>query len=173
MSGTASHTKICLNNKGMKRVNSYGNGDHYVHIKIAVPKKLTKEQKALMQVSSPCPNATTPDASLPAFSFVRNCSHSRHWYFRSYLCRHTQNWKVTHPARYLASHSKPTVSHLVGRRRRRRPRRRDVRPPKIFPKNSHKVPSTRSMNRTIKVAVAKRQKSDAKMKKCITLLAFA
>ncbi|XP_055311634.1 protein tumorous imaginal discs, mitochondrial-like isoform X3 [Sitodiplosis mosellana] len=47
--GTASHTKICLSNKGMKRVNSYGNGDHYVHIKIAIPKKLGNEQKALIQ----------------------------------------------------------------------------------------------------------------------------
>lgn len=56
MAGTASHTKINLTGKGMKRVNSYGNGDHYVHIKIAVPKKLTKEQKALMQVSLDAPN---------------------------------------------------------------------------------------------------------------------
>lgn len=50
--GTSSHTKICLSNKGMKRVNSYGNGDHYVHIKIAIPKSLTNEQRALIQVSS-------------------------------------------------------------------------------------------------------------------------
>lgn len=50
MPGTSSHTKVCLSNKGMKRVNSYGNGDHYVHIKIAIPKSLTKEQKALIQV---------------------------------------------------------------------------------------------------------------------------
>lgn len=35
----------------MKRVNSYGNGDHYVHIKIAIPKSLTNEQRALIQVS--------------------------------------------------------------------------------------------------------------------------
>lgn len=42
----------------MKRVNSYGNGDHYVHIKIAVPKKMTKEQKALMQVSFSLPQST-------------------------------------------------------------------------------------------------------------------
>lgn len=34
----------------MKRVNSYGNGDHYVHIKIVIPKKLTDKQKALIQV---------------------------------------------------------------------------------------------------------------------------
>lgn len=34
----------------MKRVNSYGHGDHYVHIKIITPKKLTTKQKALIQV---------------------------------------------------------------------------------------------------------------------------
>lgn len=33
----------------MKKVNSQGYGDHYVHIKIAVPKLLSKKQKALMQ----------------------------------------------------------------------------------------------------------------------------
>ncbi|CAD7078177.1 unnamed protein product [Hermetia illucens] len=47
--GTSSHTQICLSGKGLKRVNSYGQGDHYVHIKIAVPKKLSQKQKALMQ----------------------------------------------------------------------------------------------------------------------------
>lgn len=51
MPGTSSHTKICLSSKGMKRVNSYGNGDHYVHIKVMIPKNLTNEQKALIQVS--------------------------------------------------------------------------------------------------------------------------
>lgn len=48
--GTSSHTTICLNNKGMKRVNSYGNGHHYVHLKIKIPKTLTAKQKALLQV---------------------------------------------------------------------------------------------------------------------------
>lgn len=50
MPGTSSHSKICLTSKGMKRVSSYGNGDHYVHIKVAIPKNLTAEQKALIQV---------------------------------------------------------------------------------------------------------------------------
>jgi DnaJ family protein A protein 3 len=36
-SGTSSHTRIRLANKGMRRINSYGHGDHYVHIKIKVP----------------------------------------------------------------------------------------------------------------------------------------
>lgn len=34
----------------MKRVNNYGHGDHYVHIKIATPKNITEKQKALIQV---------------------------------------------------------------------------------------------------------------------------
>ncbi|KAM7290897.1 protein tumorous imaginal discs, mitochondrial, partial [Ixodes scapularis] len=35
--GTSSHTKIRLANKGVKRLNSSGYGDHYVHIKIRIP----------------------------------------------------------------------------------------------------------------------------------------
>ncbi|XP_067121060.1 protein tumorous imaginal discs, mitochondrial-like [Centruroides vittatus] len=35
--GTSSHTRIFLKGKGMKRVNSPGYGDHYVHIKVKVP----------------------------------------------------------------------------------------------------------------------------------------
>lgn len=35
--GSSSHTRIRLNNKGMRRFNSYGHGDHYVHLKIKVP----------------------------------------------------------------------------------------------------------------------------------------
>lgn len=47
--GTSSHTTICLNNKGLKRVNAYGSGHHYVHLKIKIPKTLTAKQKALIQ----------------------------------------------------------------------------------------------------------------------------
>ncbi|XP_043592772.1 protein tumorous imaginal discs, mitochondrial-like isoform X1 [Bombus pyrosoma] len=47
--GTSSHTKIRLNNKGMKKVNGTGHGDHYVQIKIVVPTKLTDKQLALLQ----------------------------------------------------------------------------------------------------------------------------
>lgn len=50
MSGTSSHHTVTMKGKGMKRVNSTGSGDHYVHIKIAIPKKLTEKQKALVQV---------------------------------------------------------------------------------------------------------------------------
>ncbi|KRF78434.1 protein tumorous imaginal discs, mitochondrial isoform X2 [Drosophila virilis] len=47
--GTSSHRKIALRGKGLKRVNAHGHGDHYVHIKIEVPKKLSQEQRALLE----------------------------------------------------------------------------------------------------------------------------
>lgn len=50
MPGTSSHTKICLNGKGMKRVNAHGQGNHYVDLKIQIPKTLSPDQKALLQV---------------------------------------------------------------------------------------------------------------------------
>lgn len=46
--GTSSHTSIRLPQKGIKRVDSFGRGDHYVHIKIRVPEKPTKRHKQLM-----------------------------------------------------------------------------------------------------------------------------
>uniref|UniRef100_W8CDC0 DnaJ homolog l(2)tid, mitochondrial n=2 Tax=Ceratitis capitata TaxID=7213 RepID=W8CDC0_CERCA len=48
-SGTSSHHKVFLRGKGLKRVNAHGHGDHYINIKIDVPKHLTSEQKALME----------------------------------------------------------------------------------------------------------------------------
>lgn len=47
--GTSSHTKIRLANKGVKRLNSSGYGDHYVHVKIRIPQQLNDKQKALIQ----------------------------------------------------------------------------------------------------------------------------
>ncbi|ENN79355.1 hypothetical protein HUJ04_009354 [Dendroctonus ponderosae] len=47
--GTSSHTRIRLSAKGMKKVNGYGNGDHYVTLKIKVPSHLDEKQKALAQ----------------------------------------------------------------------------------------------------------------------------
>ena len=47
--GTSSHHKVYLRGKGLKRVNAHGRGDHYVIIKIEVPKSLTAEQRALME----------------------------------------------------------------------------------------------------------------------------
>ncbi|BES98890.1 tumorous imaginal discs [Nesidiocoris tenuis] len=43
--GTSSHTRIRLAGKGIKRPASHGSGDHYVHVKIAVPKRLSAKQK--------------------------------------------------------------------------------------------------------------------------------
>uniref|UniRef100_A0A3B4UJQ4 DnaJ heat shock protein family (Hsp40) member A3b n=1 Tax=Seriola dumerili TaxID=41447 RepID=A0A3B4UJQ4_SERDU len=39
---------IRLQGKGIRRMNSYSYGDHYVHIKIRVPKKLTRKQRSLL-----------------------------------------------------------------------------------------------------------------------------
>ncbi|CAG2181933.1 unnamed protein product, partial [Oppiella nova] len=49
-SGTSSHSRIRLANKGIRRVESYGFGDHYIHLKIRVPQKLSQKQKALALV---------------------------------------------------------------------------------------------------------------------------
>ncbi|XP_039954596.1 protein tumorous imaginal discs, mitochondrial isoform X1 [Bactrocera tryoni] len=47
--GTSSHHKVFLRGKGLKRVNAHGHGDHYINIKIEVPKNLTTEQKAILE----------------------------------------------------------------------------------------------------------------------------
>lgn len=47
-SGTQSHEYIVLKGKGMKRVHSSGYGDHYVHVKIRTPTRMTQEQEALL-----------------------------------------------------------------------------------------------------------------------------
>ncbi|KAG5311674.1 TID protein, partial [Acromyrmex insinuator] len=49
MPGTSSHTRIRLNSKGLKKVDGVGYGDHYVNVKITVPKQLTDKQRALLQ----------------------------------------------------------------------------------------------------------------------------
>ncbi|RWS17861.1 protein tumorous imaginal discs: mitochondrial-like isoform X2 [Dinothrombium tinctorium] len=46
--GTSSHTRMRLVGKGLKRVNSYGQGDHYVNFKIRIPQRLSRKQKALI-----------------------------------------------------------------------------------------------------------------------------
>jgi DnaJ homolog subfamily A member 3 len=47
--GTSSHTRIRLTSKGLKKVNSYGYGDHYIHLKVKIPRSLNAKQKALLQ----------------------------------------------------------------------------------------------------------------------------
>ncbi|XP_066496589.1 dnaJ homolog subfamily A member 3, mitochondrial [Tiliqua scincoides] len=46
--GVQADQKVRMSGKGIPRVNSYGYGDHYIHIKIKIPKRLTERQRALM-----------------------------------------------------------------------------------------------------------------------------
>ncbi|XP_077618884.1 dnaJ homolog subfamily A member 3, mitochondrial [Crocuta crocuta] len=46
--GIQTDQKIRMSGKGIPRINSYGYGDHYIHIKIRVPKRLTSRQQSLM-----------------------------------------------------------------------------------------------------------------------------
>ncbi|XP_043078201.1 dnaJ heat shock protein family (Hsp40) member A3b isoform X2 [Puntigrus tetrazona] len=46
--GIQTDHKIILSSKGIPRVNSFGYGDHYVYIKIKIPKKLTNRQRMLL-----------------------------------------------------------------------------------------------------------------------------
>ncbi|XP_054165473.1 protein tumorous imaginal discs, mitochondrial-like [Oppia nitens] len=47
--GTDSHTVMKLSGKGLKRTDGrFGYGDHYIHIKIEIPKKLSPKQRQLM-----------------------------------------------------------------------------------------------------------------------------
>ncbi|XP_043945266.1 dnaJ homolog subfamily A member 3, mitochondrial isoform X2 [Protopterus annectens] len=47
--GTQSDQRIRLSGKGIPRVNSYGYGDHYIHVKIRIPKRITARQRSLIQ----------------------------------------------------------------------------------------------------------------------------
>ncbi|XP_037649494.1 dnaJ heat shock protein family (Hsp40) member A3a isoform X1 [Sebastes umbrosus] len=46
--GIQTEQKIRLSGKGIARITGYGYGDHYVHVKIKVPKTLTDRQRALL-----------------------------------------------------------------------------------------------------------------------------
>ena len=46
--GTQPGTTFRLKNKGIAHLNSYGRGDEYIKAKVAIPKKLNKEQKELL-----------------------------------------------------------------------------------------------------------------------------
>ena len=65
--GTQSGTVTRLRGKGLPSVNSYGTGDLYVKIAVWIPKKLTKEEKALFESmrhnESFKPNPTKEDKS--------------------------------------------------------------------------------------------------------------
>uniref|UniRef100_A0A6M2DWM3 DnaJ homolog l(2)tid, mitochondrial n=1 Tax=Xenopsylla cheopis TaxID=163159 RepID=A0A6M2DWM3_XENCH len=73
--GTSSHTRIRLAGKGMKRVNTYGNGDHYVIIKIGVPKKLSKRQRELLESYAQIED-NTPGQIFGVSSFKTNSNQS-------------------------------------------------------------------------------------------------
>jgi DnaJ family protein A protein 3 len=42
----------------LKKLNSVGYGDHYVHVKVQIPKKLTEKQKALIMAYAETENDT-------------------------------------------------------------------------------------------------------------------
>ncbi|XP_028310858.1 dnaJ heat shock protein family (Hsp40) member A3a isoform X2 [Gouania willdenowi] len=46
--GTQTNHRIRLTGKGIARVSGYGFGDHYIHVKIKIPKALTDRQKSLL-----------------------------------------------------------------------------------------------------------------------------
>ena len=46
--GTQSHTRIRMNGKGLRKVNGYGFGDHYIHIKIKIPVRINEKQRNLI-----------------------------------------------------------------------------------------------------------------------------
>ncbi|MGI8420072.1 MAG: DnaJ C-terminal domain-containing protein [Candidatus Levyibacteriota bacterium] len=47
--GTQPNTLIRLSGRGVKRIRGGGRGDHYVKIKIAIPKKVTHKEKELLE----------------------------------------------------------------------------------------------------------------------------
>jgi molecular chaperone DnaJ len=47
--GTQSGAKFRLKGRGVPDVNGRGRGDLYVHVRVQVPKKLTREQKKLFE----------------------------------------------------------------------------------------------------------------------------
>jgi molecular chaperone DnaJ len=47
--GTQSESVMLLEKKGIPKLNSLGSGDHYVHLKIVIPKNLTHKQRKLVE----------------------------------------------------------------------------------------------------------------------------
>lgn len=69
--GTSSHTRLCLEGKGLKKINSYGGGDHYVTIRIRAPSRLNDEQKKLAIVRLPSTTARYHiNRILPFYFFI-------------------------------------------------------------------------------------------------------
>ncbi|MCK5107514.1 MAG: molecular chaperone DnaJ [Nanoarchaeota archaeon] len=47
--GTQSHTLFRMKNKGIKHINSYGQGDEFVKVILVTPKKISKKEKSLLK----------------------------------------------------------------------------------------------------------------------------
>lgn len=127
MPGTSSHTKICLNSKGLKRVNSHGQGNHYVNLKIIIPTSLSREQKALIEVIF----ALLKPKCFRQISFEYNLLH-----------RPSLSSRITHPVRLWELHGKPSVSQLNQNTRRQLLTTKLANQMNRFPKNSLKKPKT-------------------------------
>ena len=54
--GTQSGKILRLRNKGIKDINGYGRGDQLIHVNVWTPKKLTSEEKALLESLRKSPN---------------------------------------------------------------------------------------------------------------------
>ena len=76
--GTQADTRFRLRGHGMPNVNGRGHGDLYVGVKVMVPKKLSREQKSLiedldqtMPERVDTPMASNPDEARPFFERVK------------------------------------------------------------------------------------------------------
>merc|ERR1712008_29117 len=47
--GSQIGSKLLLRNKGIQRLNRRGKGNHYVHLNIEIPKKISKKQEELLR----------------------------------------------------------------------------------------------------------------------------
>lgn len=56
--GTASHARLLLKGKGISRPSGHGVGDHYIHVKVEVPKALNEKQRALVQAFAELESST-------------------------------------------------------------------------------------------------------------------
>lgn len=56
--GTQSGKILRLRNKGIKDINGYGRGDQLIHVNVWTPKKLTHDEKALLESLRESPNFT-------------------------------------------------------------------------------------------------------------------
>ena len=79
--GTQADTRFRLRGKGMPNVNSRGHGDLYVRVQVAVPTKLSRDQKSLREeldatmsnrAFEPVPADTGADEERPFFDRVKD-----------------------------------------------------------------------------------------------------